>query len=374
MNNKLFKGLAAAAILASSPAAMANGTPMPEPVPVQEVVESDVTISGHVSVIAGYQMEDRDSTTFASATGGLDDFTTFGAARTESDHFRFLVDEAEINVQKDFGENFRLRADVSFQYRDGTTTAVDLEQAYVTMNIPVGDEGLELLVGRYDAPIGVESVDSIDNWFISYAEPFRHLTPASLLGAKLYYKFSPLVDLHFGVVNKFDYSALGSAGEFANSAYPSAHFRLGFNWGDEDNPSTFGISGAAGFENNNNSDLDFLGDIDAVIAITDYLSFAGEVAFKQDDLGATTSKVAAGFLALNYLASESWNVAIRAGGLYNLDEPKNMTLHGALGAGYKIGEGAKMKMEYRFGYANPDVDGLDNEMAHTLSTQFAYSF
>ena len=390
MKKHLIGLFAATLVVASSAAALANGTPPPEP------VAEGVEISGAVSVVAGWQHDDAD----AGQAGAIGGFPDFGVARAaNADHMRFVVDQVEVDLAKSFGENIRLRADLDFIDLANTGLRAgdvfDLEQAYVTANLAAGN-GIEFLIGKFNAPVGVETVDTRDNWLISYAPPFRFLTPATVTGAKIYYAFSDLIDLHVAVVN--DLNANG----FGDSALPSELFRLGFNWGEEGNESTLGISGGIGPEwdavtgnASANKHFDFFGDLDAIVALSDTVTLAAEGVYRQSNSlgGGANQKAIAGFAALNYEASDVWDITARGGMHWEINPPgarggsgasttsgtwigggeDGMLLHGALGAGYMITDGAKLKLEGRYDYFMTSGPGR-NDDAMSVLAQFAYTF
>lgn len=397
MKHKIITGLFAAGLLAASATASANGTPVPD------VVEPGVEITGAVDVITGWQHDDMDATATAGSIGGFNDFTggvgtaTAAGNVTDADHFRFVVNQVEVDLAKSFGENIRLRADIDFtDLTDTGAAGVFLEQAYVTANLAAGN-GIEFLIGAFNAPVGVESVDVRDNWLISYAPPFRYMTPATVIGAKLYYAFSDLIDLHWAVVNDLNRNGFG------DSAIPGTLFRLGFNWGDEGNESTLGISGGLSPESDGgvpagisqNKHFDFYGDLDTMIAVSDTVTIAAEGVYRQSNStsGGANQKAIAALLGLNYEVSDVWDVSFRAGYLWELNMPngrggsgasttggtwtgstRDGTLYsGTVGAGYMITDGAKLKLEYRFDWYNTAGAGGNND-AQSLLAEFAYTF
>ncbi len=389
MKKLIASSLFAATALLAANSVLANGTPAPEAEP------SSLEISGVVDTVAGYQHDDKDA--LGGLQGGLAD-NILGATVPNADHFRMVIDQVEIDLQKSFGENIRLRADLDFNDFADTghrvTPGVDIEQAYVTANLGAGN-GIEFLMGTFNAPVGVDTVDRNENWLISYSSPFRYFTPTNVTGAKLYYAFSDLIDLHVAVVND-----LNSNG-FGDSAIPSGLFRLGFNWGSDDNKSTLGISGGAGPESDtavvggasNNAHFDFYGDMDAMIALSDTIKLAGEGVYRQSNsisAGANQKGIAA-FLALNYQASDVWDVTFRGDYAWEIN-PANarggsgasttggnwigfegQQMAGSVGAGYQIADGAKMKLEYRFDYAKTAGAALNSDY-HSVLAEFAYSF
>ena len=389
MKKHLLVALFTVAGLVAVNTSWANGTPAPE------AAAGGLEISGNVTVVSGWQHDDKDAT--GGALGGMGDVTFVTAAN--ADHFRFIVDQVEIDLQKSFGENIRLRADIDFvDFADSNTRVadpVDLEQAYVTANLAAGN-GIEFLIGKFNAPVGVESADRADNWFISYQFPYRHLTPTQTIGAKLYYAFSDLVDLHFAVVN--DLNANG----FGDSAIPSSLFRLGFNWGEEGSESTIGISGGIGPESDGavaggvsqNAHWDFFGDLDALLAVSDTWTVALEGAYRQSNsvTAGANQKAIAGWIGTKWQINDAWDLNMRAGWMWEINPAgarggsgasttggvwnashEGTTYSGQLGAGYNIADGAKMKLEYRFDFAAVAGPAFNSDY-QSLMAEFDYSF
>ena len=61
--------------------------------------------------------------------------------------------------------------------------------------------GAEFLVGRFNIPMGYESVDRVNNVTISFSNIFRYVRPHNVTGAKIYYAFSDTFDWSIYVVN-----------------------------------------------------------------------------------------------------------------------------------------------------------------------------
>ena len=389
MKKLLITGLVAAAMICTASTSRANGTPVPES------VAEGVEISGVVSVVTGWQHDDEDAVVGNAFGGWGDSFTN----SPNQDLFRFVVDQVEIDLQKSFGENIRLRADLDFvdiantAGKAGGSAGADtigVEQAYVTANLAAGN-GIELLVGKFNAPVGTEVVDRNENWLISYASPFRFMTPTNVTGAKLYYAFSDLIDWHFAVVND-----INSGGFATDSAIPSVISRLGFNWGEEGNESTLGLSAGFGPENaNHNAHVDFFGDLDLMIALTDTWTLGGEVVYRQTNsiTGGANQKAWAGFLAANYQASDAWDVTFRGDMLWEVNPTGargtsgasttgatwsglvngGTLIAGTVGAGYVITDGAKLKLEYRFDWAREAGPAADSDY-HSVLAELDYTF
>jgi hypothetical protein len=357
------------------------------------------------------QPDKIDASGIGSALGSnTNTLATFGVNDDRNEHnFRWLVNQAELNLSKAFGENISARVDLDFQdlantdgfSNTGARDAVAIEQAYVTANLAAGN-GIEFMVGKFNSPIGLDVVDARENIFVTYSNNFLRLQPFNVTGVKFYYEFSDMVDLHLAVVNDLNANGFGTgdtdengvigAGEVSDegdSAVPSAIMRVGFNWGDDDNPSGVGIGGAIGPERaGDNDQLDFLGNLDFMVALTDTVNLGGEFTYRQSNTAGEDNKAMAAQLLVNWQASDVWDLSLRggwmsdmtelgvttsAGGLGFLDYGVDTTnFNGSLGVGYAIAEDAKLKVEYRFDLYS--VDGLADPSYHAGLFQFAYSF
>ncbi len=375
-------------------------------------------LSGNIDVVTGWQHDGKNSAG-DSAGGQLGWFR--GATAPGQDTFNFYVDQVELDLNKTFGENIRIRADLDFGRQlsgsgRNTNSAApfaaagfsnfELEQGYVTANLG----GAEFLIGRFNAPIGYYVVDRGDNPTISFSENFNYLTPTNMTGAKIYYSFNSLVDWHVYVVNSLaDSVAFGTttqAGAPANpggltngaySAIPSYGMRLGFNWGADDTKSTFGISYAGGPERFGchagttgcNRHLTHIVDLDWAVKFTPALLFAGEGTFRQDNaITGRDDKAFAAFALLNYDINSTWRVYGRFGwmqdktgyytGAINPLTGASLSQNiydGAVGFGYQITEGAKLKVEYSPTIFTPrKAPRVGTAWSNGFALEMAYNF
>lgn len=374
-------------------------------------------LSGNVDVVTGWQHDSKNADTFVGTNGTnaivstindadntgllgegqLGDFRGLGSPRRDT--FNFYLDQVELDLNKTFGENIRLRADLDFgRFLSGSQRVTGnnnflLEQGYVTANIPLGN-GVEFLIGRYNVPLGLESVDRAENITLSYTNLYRFIRPHNVTGAKIYYAFSDVFDLHIGVVNNlYDQifgTPAGSAGNnFRNDTpVPSYHARFGFTWGEKGKEHVVGLSYAGGPEGvvphlvggtlvSQNLERHFthIADIDYSFHVTDAFVIAGEAIYRQDNKngGACNSltkncKSWAAQATFAYNFNETWNGYFRyeylhdfQGNYTNVDQQ----IHAfSLGAGYQIADGAKMKLEYQLDLGLP---------ARNIAKQTAYS-
>lgn len=366
-------------------------------------------LSGNVDVVTGWQHDSKNADTVTGANGAtgvvsqmndadnagllgegqLGDFRGIGSSKRDT--FNFYLDQVELDLNKTFGENIRLRADLDFgRFLSGSqrTTGENnflLEQGYVTANIPLGN-GLEFLIGRYNIPLGLESVDRAENITLSYTNLYRFIRPHNVTGAKIYYAFSDVFDLHIGVVNNLYDTIFGTGGATPASAnatndtpVPSYHARFGFTWGEKGKEHVVGLSYAGGPEGvvphnvgivsnlvsqNLMRHFTHIADIDYSFHVTDAFIIAGEAIFRQDNRngGACNSltnncNAWAGQATFAYNFNETWNgyfryeyLHDRQGNYTNVDQQ----IHAfSLGAGYQIADGAKMKLEYQLDLGLP---------------------
>lgn len=340
------------------------------------------------------------------AIGAYADSTAGTARATKSDYFKFFVDEVELDLAKTFGENIRLRTDLDFgsttlnsgaRFANGGSAAdeagVLVEQAYATTNLAVGN-GVELLLGRFNAPMGFESVDVGDNDTISRSIVYRALRPQSFTGAKVYYAFSDMVDFHMYIVNAGlvhdDGDVLG-----VDTDIPSLGFRLGFNWGEEGKESHLGWNGAWGQDHANlKRGWSFLGDVDWQWWATDSFALGGEAIYRQVDsitAGAVNDKYFGGLLNLHYDFSDVWDGTLRYAYAHDVNGAgavrNNFTAAGtqsltggdqqlheiALAGNYAITDGATLKLEGGYTYLDP-TGGANNQHVFGVGGGFAYAF
>lgn len=412
--------------------------------------DGDFEISGHINTGLGWQYHSKAA---IGAMGGafyqegmlpLDANLKADSKLSHTNNILFYVGEVELDVAKTFGENIRLRTDLDFgrlnSYGYDNAFQFDrmVEQAYATVNIPVG-YGLEFLVGRFNAPMGFEAVDNNDNDLPFHSLIYNFLRPQNLTGIKFYYPFSDMFDMHIWLANNLrDVMGDAAAGNaIKDSQVPAFGLRLGVTWGEEGQESTVGLSGAGspeaiGVTATSNPKLgqwSYLGDLDFNIWVNDVFAIGGEGYFRRD--GATKLAKTGGFkdnyyyaglLNLHYVFSDVWDGTLRY--VYAMDKNGSAVIGdgkgvstlltaiaanqfhryqqgvgsalvsgsalGAklqdhsidLGINYHITDGAKLMAMYRFEYIIPAKRGLARNyanlnktaMSHSLAANFAYEF
>lgn len=360
------------------------------------VAQAELEIMGNVTTLYGYQHDDKDAA--GAPAGGLTQGDLRWAATADADHSGFAVPQAEIDFENEYGENIMARVDVDFiDLGTPSASGLLLEQAYVTANIGVGN-GMEFMIGKYNAPVALESVDRWENTFSTYTPGWQFLQMKQVLGAKLYYEFNDHWDMDLAVVNSLNNVNAG------NSAYPSGILRVGAKWGDEDRLSYINVAGAVGPEQSTavrgvggsqNKHLDYYGNLWGNWALGDAWDLSWEAIYRQTNSmsgAGANQKAIAGQLYAVYQASDVWTVQARGAALWEIN-PANarggsgasltgttwsgfegLTYSGTLGATYQITDGAQMKLEYRFDLADPAGSGANKADYHTGVAEFAYSF
>lgn len=367
-------------------------------VSASEYVAGGFEAAGHVVAGVGYQHQNNKAATEAT----MDDVATLSWAGVigryvptmgpREDHMEFFVDEVELDLMKSFGENIRLRADLDFgRFQSGSMhNPFDLEQAYATANIPLGN-GIEFLLGRFNVPIGFESVDVTDNDTISKSILIRSgIRPTNTTGLKFYYAFSDLVDFHFYLANRLTRDNMRAK----INDIPSVGMRLGFNWGEQGTESTFGISAFFGPEHDGNfkKHFTYAGDLDLNWWVTEVFALGLEGIFRRDNAlpvaGAQNMLTFGGLLNLKYLFSDVWDGTLKyvfaqqnkgtngqwdfiGGGV--AAAVKQSVHEISLAGNYAIADGAKLKLEGRFDIVDP-TGGGNNQYVYGAALAFAYDF
>ncbi|MDP2599845.1 MAG: outer membrane beta-barrel protein [Deltaproteobacteria bacterium] len=398
----------------------------------ESYVSGGFEASGHIVAGAGWQrLKSAAGTTGLTrditntVPGVIGEYSTeaFSAADNKKDEFKFFLDEFELDLAKSFGENIRIRADLDFgsgtmnsgpRFANATGVGgfgsnVVIEQAYATANLAVGN-GVEFLLGRFNAPIGFEKVDVFYNDTISRSAIYRSLRPNTFTGAKVYYAFSDLVDWHVYVVNNgsmnYDNGGLNPAGG-QNTDVPAFGTRLGFNWGEEGKKSTFGLSGIVGQDHpNQKKHITFIGDADWQWWVSDNFAFGGEGIYRQIDtttVGGKNGKYFGALANLHYEFSDVWDGTLRYAytkdnnGLINagvgvipitgaaaqsLTGEKEQIHEIALDGSYDVADGASFRLEGTYSLVIPNgTQPAGQASANTAKTNifgfgavFAYEF
>lgn len=88
----------------------------------------------------------------------------------------------------------------------GPRNQIDVLQAYLTANLPVGDNGLLLTAGRFVTPWGMETIDPTHNSLYTHSYIFGLSTPRTLTGLTARYAIDDQWGVMGGVVVGWDQS------------------------------------------------------------------------------------------------------------------------------------------------------------------------
>lgn len=361
--------------------------------------EGELEISGHVNIVNGWQRTHGGSGVGAAAIGsGLMNDGLIAAGAATDDDFGFFADEVEIDLAKSFGENIRLRADVDFTqaFRArgfGIASNVGLEQAYVTVNVPVGNGG-ELLFGRFNSGIGLDPIDRNELSTISFSTIHRMLLPHNMIGMDFYYGINENWSFDLFLVNDLQDGTLAVTTEI-----PSFGFTIGYAAGEPGEATEVTFTGAGGPEQPTKKHWSFLGDLAAAISVTEGFFIDIEALYRQDNHpagGADNAQYIAGTLAFRYAFSDVWDGTLRYGFTWDLDSAQGGVATGytvanplaaavgigvagvqhdlTLAAGYAITDGARFVLEGRYDLLSASAAGVANNHVYGVAGGFYYDF
>ncbi len=359
---------------------------------------SELEISGNVTTVTGWQRPSRNPG-FPDAGILADGLAAPGPLTTDT--FGFFVDQVELDLAKSFGENIRIRADLDFSPHrmNAGGGQVEIEQSYVTANIPAGN-GIEFLVGRFNSGIGLDPIDRNEMSTVSFSSVHRVLLPHNITGIRFGYDFSEATRLEVFVVNKLSDAAPGALTDI-----PSFGLNLSYKWGEEGNKSWVKFNGAGGPEGPTKKGWSFLGDLNGNFAVSDAFWIGAEGMYRQDDgglIGAENAKYFGGQLKARYAFSDVWDGTLRYGFVWDLENggaggvpaaglvpanPVNIATTGigtglgaqgqmhsvSLATSYQITDGAKFVVEGSCDFSHFRAGGSMG-LTPGVAGMFAYSF
>jgi hypothetical protein len=121
----------------------------------------------------------------------------------EAEHVEFTVDRAELFLQHrmtDWADGY---FEVSITAFDETD--ITLDEAWLRVVIPWG-EGLTLMGGVYDVPIGIGANENIDIWNWQFKMVNLLVAPWAFTGGLIEYEIGELVNINFWLANDWGYS------------------------------------------------------------------------------------------------------------------------------------------------------------------------
>ena len=151
----------------------------------------------------------------AEFTGFVDGawFNDMNANPDSGEFNRFSLDQVEVDIQRKLGARGFVRADLEYVNGADPMNAIDyLEQGYMQYGFPVGEKQIDVMFGKFNAPIGYELLDPVDMYQYSNSEVFTYGLPTNLTGVKGYMDLCKRLDLHAYIVNGWDNNAENNDG------------------------------------------------------------------------------------------------------------------------------------------------------------------
>jgi len=124
----------------------------------------------------------------------------------------FSLDQVELDLEKEITSWLTVRTDIDFEEADGSLTTDEVfEQGFVVVTIPmlaaIDEDGWDVTVGKFNAPIGWELLDAPDTYQFSQSITFLHGIPTNLTGVILRGNVTSYFDFVLYGVNGWDVNA-----------------------------------------------------------------------------------------------------------------------------------------------------------------------
>lgn len=373
--------------------------------------EGDLEISGHVDTVVGWQRTHGNAGCAGlgcpTASSGILSDGLLVPGGPSTDQFGFFLDEVEIDLAKQFGENIRLRADIDFRPGGNITESttggiVGLEQGYVTINVPIGN-GWEWLFGRFNSGVGLDPMDRNELSTVSFSTLHRSMLPHNLTGMDWYYAFDENWSMDILVVNNLtdNFPGVTAPNGVLPTDVPSFGFTIEYASGEVGEGSWVKLSGLAGPQRGTKKGWSFLGDLAASVNVTEGFYIDIEGLYRQDDsasgVGSENFQYLGGTAQLRYAFSDIWDGTLRFGYLWDLDngqasgvsivsanvqeeivgQPVGIGVAGqqydiTLATGYEITDGARFVLEGRYDLQKASAGGKTS--VYGAAAGFYYDF
>ena len=179
----------------------------------------------------------------------------------------FGLDQVEVDFEKSLSEKLSLRADIN--HLQGSALVFDdlVEQGYVTLTLDKVGTGLDLTLGKFNAPIGFELLDPVDMYQFSHALVFDNGLPTNLTGVMGTYKVNKDIDVAAYIVNGWDNST-------DNNQNKTVGARVGINAMPD---VAIGLSVISGTNETTTLNKRTVYDLDATITMVDNLTIGAEL-------------------------------------------------------------------------------------------------
>lgn len=295
----------------------------------------------------------------------------------------FSLDEIEVDVQKQLSENISLRTDINYRAVDADTAGDDLsfeelvEQGYVTIKLDNVGSGLDLTLGKFNAPIGFELLDPVDMYQFSHALVFDNGLPTNLTGVMGAYNLNDMIDIAAYVVNGWDNNT-------DNNQSKTVGGRIGINA----MPGVaIGLSAISGTNETTTVNKRTVYDVDATITMVDNLTIGVELNAGSEEnanslVGGSGDGDWTAYLIMgHYDLDDTYGVTLRYDSFHDehgsrlgnsLDETQSaFTVAGTM----VLGDGAGLLAEWRRLDSDQNVfNNSTEDSSDTFAVEFTYSF
>ncbi len=285
----------------------------------------------------------------------------------------FGLDQVEIDVAKDFSDRASLRADIEYVNDGQGGFGFDLEQGYVAWNAG-GNRKWQFTFGKFNAPIGFESVDPTGMYQYSFSLVTACCVPTNLTGVMVSLAAPKLVKWSFYVVNGWDANT-------DNNKDKTVGTRFGFH--PQENLS-LGLSALTGpeLDDNNSSrrsvmDCDLICNLLPLWTVGVELNTGWESKILADNGTARWSGV---LLMNNFQIAQRYGITARLDYLNDRDGSRTNTPQElkavCISPSVKIADGLSGLFEVRYDWSDHDTFAGENDVAksHQASTAFEFTY
>jgi len=178
----------------------------------------------------------------------------------------FGLDQVEIDLKKNYGATGSMRIDLEWSNDGAGGMDPNVEQAFMTMNIPYLTEST-LQFGKFNAPIGFELMDPNEMYQYSHALVYDYGLPGNLSGVMVSSQLNSRTNLSVYICNGWDQNADLNTGKTFGG-------RLGLSLFDQ---VTMGLSAITGAENGPEGEFLTVWDVDITFTPADGWLFGGEL-------------------------------------------------------------------------------------------------
>ena len=287
----------------------------------------------------------------------------------------FGLDQVEVDIEKSFSDRASVRADIEYLNDGQGGFGFDLEQGYVAWNAG-GNWKWEFSFGKFNAPIGFESVDPIGMYQYSFGLLSAYCIPGNLTGVMVSLAAPKLVKWSLYAVNGWDVNT-------DNNKDKTLGTHFAFN--PMDNLS-FGLSAITGpeLEDNNSSSRTVL-DYNITYNPLSFWMVGGEfnMGWESKTLADNGTAQWSGFLLMN-----NFQVTQRVGMTWRFDylndrdgsrtaTPQELKAF-CISPSVKIADGLIGLFEVRYDWSDcesfADADGVARNHQASSAFEFTYGF